>query len=137
MKVIVCAIVEKNNRILLKKSAGGKYSFELPAGELDSIDLMEEFARKKTLEQAGLDIQTKFMMGVYQTIDGEDNLVQVIYLSHPVNPGEQKELGAGLSWVGKDEFAAVKEEEMPPNEHKSIAQYFNLIGMSNEFIKKV
>ena len=39
---------------------------------------MEEFAG--ALEQTGLDIQTKFMMGVYQTISGEDN-IQVIYLS--------------------------------------------------------
>ncbi len=134
---MVYAIVEKNNQILLKKNAGGKYAFSLPSGELSSLDSMEEFARKKTLEQTGLDIQTKFMMGVYQTISGEDNLIQVIYLSHQSNPSEEKKLGETLVWLNKDDFAAIAEESMPANEFKSITQYFNLIGMSNEFIKKV
>ena len=84
-----------------------------------------------------MDIQTKFMMGVYQTISGEDNLIQVIYLSHQSNPSEEKKLGETLVWLNKDDFAAIAEESMPANEFKSITQYFNLIGMSNEFIKKV
>ncbi|MFC1840828.1 NUDIX domain-containing protein [Thermodesulfobacteriota bacterium] len=80
-KLVACAIVEKDNKIILLKRALSpeKGKWVMPGGYVDRGEVVEDAAVRETREECKVDIELKKILGVY-SYDGYLEVV-IVYLA--------------------------------------------------------
>jgi ADP-ribose pyrophosphatase YjhB (NUDIX family) len=91
--------------LLLRRAvAPGLGSWDLPAGYLDPGESAERGALRETLEESGLRVELRRLVGVYSSPEG--NAVSAIYLARPRDPSASVELddeSSAHAWVPRPE----------------------------------
>lgn len=80
-KLVACAIVEKENKIILLKRAFSpeKGKWVMPGGYVDRGEMVEDAAIRETREECRVDIELKEILGIY-SYDGYLEVV-IVYLA--------------------------------------------------------
>lgn len=107
IKVVVIGVVKKDNKYLLTKrrdKKGSKYhdKWQIPGGDLEFNETVEECVRREIKEETGLILNTKVVLipGIYEDIRPSWHGVLICFLCTPAHADQKVKIDHEASAYG-------------------------------------
>lgn len=86
-------LVLRDNQVLLIRHRAGSSPWALPGGGVESQERWIEAARREVYEEAGIDVQIEYLMGMYEAFRGElANYIAVFVATSKAEPNPPQSL---------------------------------------------
>lgn len=106
---VVIGIVEKQGKILLVKRERGDFVglWAIPGGKVEECEHIDDAAKREMLEEIGIDMKFKEMLGIATEIMHDKNSTSLLYICHLTmdNEDEIKNAEFKYKWFSKDEIS--------------------------------